>query len=214
MNKKLYIGIDASIKCTGITIFKDNNYYFYYYNSDKVAKIRKLTEDNFLYNFDIENFRIDNKLKIIEDKKDFSDTIYYSEKADSIIKIINSYIDTNTEEIIIGLEGYALGGMGMIFNIAEFCGLLKEKLYSKINHKNKTIYIFKPTNIKKFATGKGNSKKPQMLKAFREINSDTTNKLLDIFNINNDEYTKNIKSPVEDLIDSYFICKKIMVSYK
>lgn len=206
----MYIGIDASINCTGITIFKDNKYHFYYYNSDKVAKKRKLTHKDFLFNFNIPLNKKENceNMILIEDKNELSSTIEFDLITDEILRLISSY---NPEEIYIGMEGYSYGSTGLTFNIAEFCGNLKIKLINNLDNL-KSFAIYKPTNIKKFATGNGRSKKEAMLKSFREINSETTNQLLDIFDINNNEYIRNSKTPIEDLVDSYFICKKVILS--
>jgi Holliday junction resolvasome RuvABC endonuclease subunit len=96
---------------------------------------------------------------------------------------------------IIYMEGYSMGSTGMVFNIAENAGLLKHYLWSL----NYDYNIVAPTQIKKFASGKGNANK-QLLQ--------------DVFEENTGYYIKNKLSltdkqwnPSSDIIDSYFICK-------
>lgn len=94
----------------------------------------------------------------------------------------------------IGLEGYSMGSKGKVFDIAENTGLLKYKLWND----GYDVGIYAPTTIKKFATGKGNAKKEDMLSSFEE---ETGIDLLELFEM------KTLKSPVSDIVDSYYIAK-------
>ena len=72
------------------------------------------------------------------------------------------------------------------------------------------IDIIAPTQIKKFATGKGNADKSMMHKSFvEEVGLDLRE------SITPDK--KGIDNPVSDIVDSYFICKylhdKVLESY-
>lgn len=94
------------------------------------------------------------------------------------------------------LEDYALGARGRTFEIAENTGLLKHKL-------RKAGYDFTlvaPTTVKKFATGKGNSDKDAMYKAWM----DETDFSLFLEFIPN---RKKIGSPVTDMVDAYYLLK-------
>lgn len=94
----------------------------------------------------------------------------------------------------ITLEGYSMGSKGQVFTIGENTGILKNKLWQN----NKTFVSVAPTVIKKFATGKGNSDKEAMFNAFlKETNVD----LVTIFSL------KRPDSPVNDIVDSYFLAK-------
>lgn len=202
----LHVGIDPSINCSGLTIYKNNKYHFYYHNTNKVAKCRKLTEKDFLYNFDIPTkYEVDNTILTSDDLKN---TLRYKFTAEKICDIIELY-SKDEDEIVISIESYALHGMGRVFDLAELSSLIKSKLI-ELPIKKKIISL-RPTEVKKFATGKGNSKKEKMLKSFRELDTEETNKILEIFDINNNDYVKNTKSPIEDIVDSYFICKYGMV---
>ena len=97
----------------------------------------------------------------------------------------------------IGIEGYAFGAKGQVFNIGENTGILKFKLAERVAN---TMSIFTPSEIKKFATGKGNANKMLMYEAFVE---ETGDDLANLFEI--DDYSG--QSPVSDIVDSYYIAK-------
>ena len=96
---------------------------------------------------------------------------------------------------IIYVEGYSMGSVGMVFNLAENMGLLKHYLWK--NHY--TYNIVPPTVIKKFATGKGNANKDLLQESFiKETGYNVKDKL---------SLTEKQWNPSSDIIDSYFICK-------
>ena len=124
------------------------------------------------------------------------------------------FLDWNTEqqryatiadwalEILMGceniaIEGYAYSASGRVFQIAENTGLLKYKIYQT----GIPITIIPPTEVKKYATGKGNADKQMMYDSFVQ----DTGMALKIA-ITPDK--KEITSPISDIVDSYFICKK------
>jgi len=94
------------------------------------------------------------------------------------------------------IEGYAYAAKGRVFNIGENTGVLKSRLYQA----NLRYEVLAPGSVKKFATDKGNAKKPEMLEAFLK---DTGFDLEQYFDV---AKRKN-KSPASDIADSYFICK-------
>jgi len=96
----------------------------------------------------------------------------------------------------IGLEGYAYNATGKVFNIAENTGVLKYKLYSR----SIPIEVISPSVVKKFATKKGNASKNLMYEKFLE---ETNVPLQTFFGVD----AKDIKSPISDIVDAYFICK-------
>jgi len=96
----------------------------------------------------------------------------------------------------IALEGYAYGAQGRVFHIAENTGVLKYKIYQQ----SIPLTIFTPSEIKKFATGKGNADKEKMYDSF-VLETHTLLKSI----VTPDK--KGISSPVSDIVDSYYICK-------
>jgi Holliday junction resolvasome RuvABC endonuclease subunit len=94
----------------------------------------------------------------------------------------------------VAIEGYAFGAVGRVFQIAENCGLLKYKLWKQ----GIPYSVPAPTEIKKFATGKGNANKDMMLDSFKEETGVDIRVKLDIIKGYN---------PISDIVDAYFIAK-------
>jgi hypothetical protein len=123
----------------------------------------------------------------------FSD---YNQEIQRYETIADWAVDKVTGCSQVALEGYAYNATGKVFHIAENTGVLKYKLYQK----SLPVDVFTPSVIKKFATGKGNASKDLMYESFLE---DTGVPLSQFMGINKDK----IKSPLSDIVDSYFICK-------
>ena len=98
----------------------------------------------------------------------------------------------------VSIEGYAYGATGRVFQIAENTGLLKHKLWELDIPYN----IYTPTHIKKFATDYGYAKKPIMYEAWMKETD------LDIHNLMTPK-RKEVSNPITDIVDAYFICKKL-----
>lgn len=94
----------------------------------------------------------------------------------------------------VAIEGYAFGAVGRVFQIAENAGLLKYKLWKE----GIEYTVPAPTEIKKFATGKGNANKDMMLEAFNEETGVDIRAKLDIIKGYN---------PISDIVDAYYIAK-------
>lgn len=99
----------------------------------------------------------------------------------------------------IALEDYAMGARGRVFEIAENTGALKQDLRAN----GYDFKLYPPTVVKKFATGKGNSDKNLMYAAWMKETD------YDIWKILTPGRGK-ISSPVTDIVDSYFILKKLV----
>lgn len=95
---------------------------------------------------------------------------------------------------LLALEGYAMGAKGLIFNIAENTGCLKQVMWEE----GIKFITPAPTSVKKFATGKGNSNKEKMEEAF--IEETGINVRVPI------NQTKG-SNPSSDIIDSYYMAK-------
>ena len=90
------------------------------------------------------------------------------------------------------LEGYAFAAKGQVFNIGENTGLLKHKLYKN----NLYPKVVTPTEIKKWATGKGNASKTDMYNAFVD---QTGVELKDILECEPES------NPLSDVVDAFLI---------
>lgn len=94
------------------------------------------------------------------------------------------------------IEDYAFAAKGKVFHIGENTGILKYRLWQQ-QIQYKTV---PPTQVKKFGTGRGNAKKEDVYAAFI---AETRLDLQTIVGAN----SAQIKSPVADLADAYYICK-------
>ena len=177
----MLIGIDYSITCPCLCLFDerktfkfDNCFFYYLTNTKKYA-------DKIASNITGESFQ-----EYVQDVDRF-DTI--SEWATNLC----------IGAADVGMEGYAYGAKGRVFNLAENMGLLKYKLYKHAI----PVTIVEPSKVKKCATGKGNADKQVMYDTFsKETNTD----LKSMFN------QKTLSNPVTDVIDSYYVLKALIES--
>jgi Holliday junction resolvasome RuvABC endonuclease subunit len=110
------------------------------------------------------------------------------------MEIIDSFIYKGDIDII-GIEGYAMGAKGQVFNIAENTGALKLRLFDK----GLNVETVAPTSVKKFFTGKGNGKKEMMYEQFIKDTGIDLKKIL--------QPSRLLGSPTTDIIDSFAITK-------
>ena len=98
----------------------------------------------------------------------------------------------------VAIEGYAYSASGRVFNIAENTGILKYKLYQL----GIPVTVIPPTEVKKYATTKGNADKNSMYSAWAHETGVDLKTLLT-------PKRQECVSPVSDIVDSYYICKKM-----
>ena len=170
-------GIDYSLTSPSLCVHEGknwsyNNCTFYYLTANKKLEIyNKNIKGELHKEYDTPSQRYDNI-------------------ASWLIKNLNNRDVTN-----VYLEGYAYASTGLVFQIAENTGILKDRLW-----KMKVMTtVVPPTVIKKFSTGKGNANKELIQETFiRETGVDIkalTGQTLKQWN------------PSSDIIDSYYICK-------
>ena len=138
-------------------------------------------------------YLIDKKTKIIEEGNIHGE--YYSKDSENVKRFdhISNWAITilkNQKVNQVYLEGYSMGSRGRVFHIAENTGVLKQKIYKA----GITFEVVPPSTWKKEVVGKGNADKQYV---YESMNVD----LKDIFK------SKSITSPINDIADSYFICK-------
>ncbi len=108
--------------------------------------------------------------------------------------VMDIAIKANVTQVFI--EAYSFSSVGSrIYQIGENCGLLKHKLWKS----NIPFTTFAPTQIKKFATQKGNANKELMCNTFQVETNLDIRKLLDL----GDKQW----NPISDIVDSYYITK-------
>ncbi len=101
----------------------------------------------------------------------------------------------------VAIEDYAFAAKGRVFNIGENTGLLKYYLWKV----SKNYTAIPPTVIKKFASGKGNANKDAMHDAFvKETGTD----LMKVYG------TTNTNSPINDVVDAFYVCKYLHAAQK
>lgn len=157
---KSFIGIDPSINSTGICIheFDDNdkllNIHFFIV---KPNKLKKKEEKLSIHNF---AFVLYNKEDISKHKEyhrqEYYKTVNLINLADAIINTILPYINENT---IIVMEGISYGSSQRTKSIYDLAGLNYLIRNRVLQYKIKELFICPPSEIKKFAAGKGNAQK-------------------------------------------------------
>ena len=176
-NTILYVGIDPSINSTGITIARyENNVEveikFY------IIKNGKLTKRESAANDAIDNFEyiIYNKIDLTQFKDDNHVFEYYKTK--NMVEVVNTIYDLILNEVKkytsvvnVVIEGISYGSSirtKSIFDLAGLNYMIRYKLItSDIQHLN--LSIATPSNIKKYATGKGNANKESIMTIFKYI---------------------------------------------
>lgn len=191
----VFIGIDPSINSTGLTILKYNNNELV---NEKffIIKPNKLTKKE--ESISLKNFKylIYNKIDLSEYKENNHDSEYYKtinmiEISELIYKTIckNTHKDDN---IVISMEGISYGSSIRTKSIFDLAGLnyLIRNLIIKNGHMK--LIICPPQEIKKFASGKGNSLKDILINSFLIL------------------YPKyEIIPKLDDLVDSYYMAKYV-----
>ncbi|RKY69499.1 MAG: hypothetical protein DRQ24_10695 [Candidatus Latescibacterota bacterium] len=140
----------------------------------------------------LKNCKIDDNLHH-NVKKNFKDDI---SRFQFLRDKMESYIYGKDVPDYIAIEGYAMGGMGKVFNIAEATSLTKSMIYDH----NTPLRIYTPSAIKKYATGNGSANKKMMFDQFNK----ESQKLLSL------SHLQDLTNPQEDIIDAYWIMKLLL----
>lgn len=176
-NTILYVGIDPSINSTGITIARyENNVEveikFYIIKNGKLTK-RESTANDSIDNFE---YIIYNKIDLTQFKDDNHVFEYYKTKnmvevANTIYDLILNEVKKYASVVNVVIEGISYGSSirtKSIFDLAGLNYMIRYKLItSDIQHLN--LSIATPSNIKKYATGKGNANKESIMTIFKYI---------------------------------------------
>ena len=176
-NTILYVGIDPSINSTGITIARYENdveveIKFYIIKNGKLTKRESAANDS------IDNFEyiIYNKIDLTQFKDDNHVFEYYKTK--NMVEVVNTIYDLILNEVKkysaivnVVIEGISYGSSirtKSIFDLAGLNYMIRYKVItSDIQHLN--LSIATPSNIKKYATGKGNANKESIMTIFKYI---------------------------------------------
>lgn len=180
------VGLDVSINGTGAA-FDTGSFHFHTLLKRLPKKLEKVS---------IHNLSAHTACKF---SRDLNWERYYLNSVDIAEKCA---LERATEAAI---EGYAYShaedSSGFVFDIGEYTGNVKHAL-AAVGVK---IFVYAPSEIKKFGSGKGNATKVLMVEAFLERTGpegDPVRELIDLVGAE-----KKYASPVNDLVDAYWLMK-------
>lgn len=160
----MFVGIDPSINSTGICILKENTTTFYNVKprlTKKEASIEVDADFHWKSYEKLEHFKED------KHQAEWSKTVNFMRIADAVKECVLDCC--GNEEVYIIQEGISYGSKSnVICDLAGLNYLIRAKFIGKhhtLDDQFKMLVI-PPTEIKKFATGKGNSKKDAVIDAF------------------------------------------------
>lgn len=177
----LYIGVDPSINSSGVCILGYDNDILVI-NKFFIIK-PELTRKEKAYESDLLEYKLYNKYAITEDLNYHTKEVYKINNIKNIVSAIFTTIDDfinsikdDVDNIYIYAcqEGISYGSSLRTKSVADLAGL-NFMLRSAFIDKNIDFIIASPSEIKKFATGKGNADKGAILAIFDNIFKELTN---------------------------------------
>lgn len=182
----MIVGVDYSISCPAVCVLDDRGE-FMYSQIHFLTKVKK--------HLDHDSLHISCELhKPFKDQQERIDHI-----SNSVIQFIESRHGARSDPVNIYLEDYAMGAKGRVFDIGEATGLFKHKVHQR---PYMSLHTVAPTELKKFATGKGNADKNRMWQA---LDGEVAN-LKDLLKWWASE-SADVKSPISDIVDAYWLAR-------
>jgi hypothetical protein len=204
------VTIDFSLNSSGIctyNIIEKKYEFFSIVNTPSFLGKKAQVLKDYTIHSELEKLEI---VKFIKNERYSQDSSYGQDQKNKIedaIKIANLILDLIPENTIVGMEGFAYSSQSRSFiDLILFASIVRSKIYEKL----KDIKIISPSELKKFATGKGNANKVSMYQSFIKEKDDINNH--DLFKYileNNVANEKIVEKPIDDLIDSYWLNKYI-----
>ena len=203
----MIIGIDFSIRSTGICILECNTYRW-------ISVADNIKWDNKPYRHhkairDIDKCSVISYDRVMIPKKTemSNDEVwcYKMTNATEHTKIITSKLTNPSGRPIIGFEGFSYGSKGNSFiDLIVYNTWLKKSLMDYYIDPSHTI---PPKTLKKWFTGNGNASKLDMFNSFIAsedylLKDDGFHKYCLSLEIGED-----VPKPIEDLVDSYVVCR-------
>jgi hypothetical protein len=127
---------------------------------------------------------------------------------DKHIFMYKHIIDFCKDSDYVIFEDYALGGIGKVFDIAEFTGGLKKMIYME----NIPMRFIEPTVLKKFTYGTPPKREKGAKKLDSKYYMEQEYLKHDILNISH--LIPHKTSPKSDIIDSYYLSKFLQLELK
>ena len=195
----IFVGIDPSINSTGVCILETDennaqvNYKFYIIKNGKLSKKESKAEDDNAKIFQYILYdKLDTSIKNIEDYKvlEWNKTKNMIQVCNCVKEIIHKHIKRCNEvsNLYICQEGISYGSTIKTKSVFDLAGLNYLLRNAFINSNICDYFIIAaPSEIKKFATGKGNANKEMMVNMFSYI-------------------FPNLQLPkIDDICDAYFM---------
>lgn len=206
----IYVGIDFSINSTGVTIFKNDAYYFHAFPSvNRYYNINGTVKKSFRFFEELKDMiKINFYTKVVDKEKYEDDQIAKVKTATDLVDTIMAVLPK--EECIIGLEGFSYNSYGKSeIDLIMFNAILRYKILQNPKY---TLKVIAPKSVK-MGAGNGNAKKVDMVNKFKEQTTNVINTDFFKYVLNNNDYFKVLKEivepPIADLVDSYFICEYV-----
>lgn len=171
------VGIDYSMNSPAICRLDENSFSLIYWTTKRKFEC-DLTHDG----YSVKGILFDNKDKADEERFDYLAN-----------EIVRESLWGWPNKVV--MEHYSYASTGRAFQIGENGGVLKNKFYNA----GVTVHKVAPTQVKKFATGKGNADKEMMQDAFIKETGIDIKLLLG--------QTENQWNPSSDVIDAYWIAR-------
>ena len=197
------IGIDFSISSPAISIINDNTQTITSIclrpkpNSD----VNKLVLDKQHINIMGNTYK--HNIVLLDNITSYnSNEERYYNISNTLMTELIKHIDKDNE-LKINIENYGYATTGLVFNIAECTSVFKQMLWFNLGiSPNYHLNLIAPSTVKKMFTGKGNANKMVMYETFCGL---STVDIYDCFYNIGKMNTKNIPSPISDIIDSIVI---------
>lgn len=173
----VFIGIDASINSTGLTIRNDEGYcQFFIIKEDKLTKKEKKAAVEYADIFHYCHYLKEDVGKTENAfQRELAKAHNLSNIADTIYNVIYEVLrqwkiqtpESNVDSITICMEGISYGSIhsAAVMDLAGLNYLIRDRLHhhSIVG----TLFVTPPAEIKKFATGAGNANKSLMITTFK-----------------------------------------------
>jgi len=190
----IYIGIDYSITSPAICVFNSEKHTEFAYQHCEflsIVDMKKLhgTHDN----IEIRS----SYYKLLENGNPIARYVHLMRTVEHWLL---NFLEIRPSNARVFIEDYSFGSKGRVFHLGENCGLIKAMLYEQ----GFETHVVAPTQVKKFATGKGNANKEAMYDQFVE---DEQIDLIGKLGLKRSGAKQLIPTPVPDIIDAYYICK-------
>lgn len=216
-----YVGIDFSINSPAVCEYSDGEYNFTSFTNMDPVRLRKkkIADSLIIYKTLLDDSPIDlNWYQRHASEKNYQlDQMFKIVDSNDMALMITNSIKPFSNELFIGLEGYSYASKGNSFiELISFNSVLRNYLlnnYLLTECTRLNISIFSPSEVKKLA-GKGNANKNDMYGYFlKSKDEELLNSRFFKWVVENSSILLNkdgsIKKPIDDLVDAYYICKKL-----